>query len=84
MLIRGLVLVLLGLLAACAPIPSSEKTTPLWMPSPNFDQRRPNYVIPHQTTNDTADKALATLTNPLRKVSALSDRSRRHGFSTGR
>jgi N-acetylmuramoyl-L-alanine amidase len=40
------------------------------MPSPNFDQRRPNFVILHQTTNATVDKALATLTDPARKVSA--------------
>jgi len=42
----------------------------LWRPSPNFDQRRPNFVILHQTTNDNAATALATLTDPQRKVSA--------------
>jgi N-acetylmuramoyl-L-alanine amidase len=39
-------------------------------PSPNFDERRPNYVVIHQTSDDTADEALATLRNPERKVSA--------------
>lgn len=42
----------------------------MWQPSPNFDQRRPNFVILHQTTNDNAATALATLTDPQRKVSA--------------
>jgi N-acetylmuramoyl-L-alanine amidase len=42
----------------------------IWQPSPNFDRRRPNFVILHQTTNDNAAKALATLTDPQRKVSA--------------
>jgi N-acetylmuramoyl-L-alanine amidase len=40
------------------------------MPSPNFDERRPNYVIIHQTSDDTADEAIATLRDPERKVSA--------------
>lgn len=38
--------------------------------SPNFDQRRPNLVIIHHTSNDTIDRALRTLTTPERKVSA--------------
>jgi N-acetylmuramoyl-L-alanine amidase len=41
-----------------------------WRPSPNFDERRPNFVILHQTTNDEAERALLTLTDPLKKVSA--------------
>jgi N-acetylmuramoyl-L-alanine amidase len=58
------------MLAACAPLPSGQGSGALWQPSPNFDQRRPNFVILHQTTNDSAAKALATLTDPQRKVSA--------------
>jgi len=40
------------------------------VPSPNYGERRPNYVILHQTSNDTVEQALATLTDPERKVSA--------------
>jgi N-acetylmuramoyl-L-alanine amidase len=38
--------------------------------SPNFDQRRPNLVILHHTTNATLEQAQKTLTSPERKVSA--------------
>lgn len=41
-----------------------------WVTSPNFDERRPNYVILHQTSNATAERALATLTDPVKQVSA--------------
>jgi len=61
---------MLTLLAACAPLPSGQGRGALWRPSPNFDQRRPNFVILHQTTSDKAEKALETLQDPQRKVSA--------------
>jgi len=67
---RGLAVLLLAALAACAPLPPGQGRGELWQPSPNFDQRRPNFVILHQTTNDNAAKALATLTDPERRVSA--------------
>ena len=70
MLLRGPALLLPLLFAACAPLPTGQGRDAVWRPSPNFDQRRPNYVILHQTTNATVDKALATLTDPTRKVSA--------------
>lgn len=70
MMLRGFVLLLPALLAACAPLPSGQGRGALWQPSPNFDQRRPNFVILHQTTNDNVGQALATLTNPERRVSA--------------
>lgn len=57
-------------LGACAPLPSGQGDGTRWQPSPNFDQRRPNFVILHQTSNATAEKALSTLTDPQRKVSA--------------
>lgn len=38
--------------------------------SPNFDARRPNYVILHHTTDETVDESLRTLTSPARGVSA--------------
>lgn len=68
MWLRALALLPLAMLAACAPLRPGNNAG--WRPSPNFDQRRPNFVILHQTTNDTAEKALATLTDPRRKVSA--------------
>ncbi|MBK7023183.1 MAG: N-acetylmuramoyl-L-alanine amidase [Sulfuritalea sp.] len=70
MRLRGLALLLLGLAAACAPLPPGQSRDGRWQPSPNFDQRRPNFVILHQTSNDNVDKALATLTDPQRGVSA--------------
>lgn len=38
--------------------------------SPNQDERRPNYVILHHTTNETAERALATLTRRDSEVSS--------------
>ena len=65
------------LLAACAPLsprPASATGATMarvrWQPSPNFDQRRPNLVIIHHTSNATSAQALRTLTTPERKVSA--------------
>jgi N-acetylmuramoyl-L-alanine amidase len=63
-------------LYACAPLP--QKPTPWIAPaipvelreSPNFDQRRPGFVILHHTTNNTAEQALTTLTNRERGVSS--------------
>lgn len=70
MLLRGFALLLLATLAACAPLPVGQGRGALWQPSPNFDQRRPNFVILHQTSNDDVARALATLTDRQRKVSA--------------
>lgn len=58
------------LLAACAPLPERIGHPSEWVPSPNFNDRRPAYVILHHTTNDTAEQALRTLTDPVREVSA--------------
>ena len=69
-MLRGLAVLLLAALAACAPLPTGQGRGALWQPSPNFDQRRPNFVILHQTSNDNTATALATLTDPQRKVSA--------------
>jgi N-acetylmuramoyl-L-alanine amidase len=59
-------------LAACTPVPPrfAPGVPVRWAGSPSFDLRRPQYVILHHTTNETAQQALATLTNPLRMVSA--------------
>jgi N-acetylmuramoyl-L-alanine amidase len=58
------------LLAACAPAPVRTTLPARWTPSPNFDARRPNFVVIHHTSNNAIEPALATLTNPAREVSA--------------
>ena len=59
-------------LAACtSPAPRSLAGTTIRREmSPNFDARRANLVVLHHTSDGTLDEALATLTNPERKVSA--------------
>lgn len=57
-------------LAACAPLPQRAGIATTWQGSPNFDERKPNFVVLHHTSDDTAEQALRTLTNPLRSVSA--------------
>ena len=69
-MLRGLAVLLLAMLTACAPLPSGQGRRALWQPSPNYDQRRPNFVILHQTSNGNVATALATLTDPQRRVSA--------------
>jgi N-acetylmuramoyl-L-alanine amidase len=59
------------LLAACAPAPPRVGFAAAeWIASTSFNERRPNYVVLHHTSDDTADEALRTLTDPLREVSA--------------
>ena len=41
-----------------------------WLPSPNFDERRPGFVIIHHTSSDTAARAIRILSDPASKVSA--------------
>ena len=71
---RTALLILSTLLVACAPLPPQPTDTTLpavrWQHSPNFDQRRPNLVVIHHTSNATSAQALRTLTSPERKVSA--------------
>ena len=40
------------------------------VPSPNHNERRPNFVIIHDTSNDNIERPLKTLTDPARQVSA--------------
>jgi N-acetylmuramoyl-L-alanine amidase len=63
-------------LSACAQL-TGRATLPLHTtlpvevrPSPSFEERRPSFVVLHHTTNDDAEGALETLTNPAAKVSA--------------
>lgn len=58
------------LLAACAQLPLYTALPVDVRPSPNVSERRPNYIIIHHTTNDSVERALATLTSPAREVSA--------------
>lgn len=69
---RALLLACVGTLlaAACAPLPERIGHPSEWIASPNFNDRRPAYVILHHTTNDTVEQALRTLTDPIREVSA--------------
>jgi len=66
---RCLVL-LVALLAGCAAAPLRPTVATVWQPSPNFDERRPEYVILHHTSNATAEPALRTLTRRESQVSA--------------
>ncbi len=58
------------LCAACTQLPVYTALPVAVRPSPNFGERRPNYVILHHTSNDSTERALATLTSPAREVSA--------------
>lgn len=58
------------MLAACAQLPPPVGAPAQWRPSPNFNERKPNFVVIHATSNDTVERALRTLTDPQRKVSA--------------
>jgi len=67
---RALAAALVCLVAACAPMPQRAGIPTVWQPSPNFDVRRPNFVIIHATASNTANRALHALTDPARQVSA--------------
>jgi len=68
--IRAPLIALLLALTACAPVRQRAGIPTEWQASPNFNERRPNFVILHHTSNDTVDQALRTLADPLRSVSA--------------
>lgn len=57
-------------LAACTPLPQRAGIPTTWQGSPNFNERKPNFVVIHHTSDAGVDAALGTLTNPLRPVSA--------------
>ena len=57
-------------LAGCAPAPVRTNQAGEWVPSPNFDDRRPGFVIIHHTLSDTSARAIRILTDPSSKVSA--------------
>lgn len=57
-------------LAGCTTLPPGGPGSRIDVPSPNADARRPNFVILHHTGSANVERALATLTDPERKVSA--------------
>lgn len=69
--VRSLIAVLsLLLLGACAEVSQRGGLAVQWRASPNFDERKANFVIIHHTGDDTIGQALGTLTDPGRAVSA--------------
>jgi N-acetylmuramoyl-L-alanine amidase len=67
---RTLIAALVLALTACAPLPQRAGIPTQWQPSPNVDERRPNFVIIHHTGSDRAERALRTLTSGESRVSA--------------
>ena len=57
-------------LSACVPQPVREGSPAEWVPSPNVNERRPNFVVIHHTSSSTAARAIAVLTDPQSEVSA--------------
>jgi N-acetylmuramoyl-L-alanine amidase len=57
-------------LVACAPLPQRAGVPTHWVPSPNFDERRPAFVVLHHTGDASAARALRTLTRAESQVSA--------------
>lgn len=57
-------------LAACTSVPLRGLPGARFVPSPNFDERRPDLVVIHHTGSDSVQEALAVLTAAPRKVSA--------------
>ncbi len=57
-------------LGACGPLPQRAGIPTVWYPSPNEDDRMPDFVILHHTSDESAQVALAVLTDPVRAVSA--------------
>lgn len=59
------------LVVGCSSFPQSGSgDRAIFVPSPNHDARRPNFVILHDTTSDNVKHSLKTLTDPAREVSA--------------
>ncbi|MES2205685.1 MAG: N-acetylmuramoyl-L-alanine amidase [Pseudomonadota bacterium] len=69
---RVWLLLLILLLAGCVSPPPRKgpNFSVVWRPSPNFEERRPVYVILHHTGSTSADRGLFVLTDPAHKVSA--------------
>ena len=77
MTLQRLWLVMLTLISgACTSLPQHTglpqytRLPLIERPSVNFGVRRPNFVIIHHTSDNSAEESLRTLTNPLRQVSS--------------
>ncbi len=60
-----LIPILTVLLCGCSTVSRDN-----WVPSPNFNERHPNFVIIHQTDSVSHERALNILTDPSKRVSA--------------
>jgi len=69
-LARWTICTLGAVLAACVPLQRRADIPARWIESPNFDDRRPQFVVIHHTSDDTVEQALGTLTSRARAVSA--------------
>lgn len=58
------------MLGGCGGLVAPPQERTAYVASPNHNERRPNFVILHDTSNDNAARALNTLTDPQREVSA--------------
>lgn len=61
---------MLSLLVGCGTLPPAPGDTTIFVSSPNHNERRANYVVLHDTSNDNIERPLKTLTDPAREVSA--------------
>lgn len=68
--VRAALILLACVLTSCAPLPQRAGIPSLWQPSPNFDERRPSFVVIHHTGDEVAADSLRTLTSPQTEVSA--------------
>jgi N-acetylmuramoyl-L-alanine amidase len=67
---RAAALALACAAAACAPQRQGAGIPTTWQPSPNFNERRPDFVVIHYTGADQAADALRMLSSPQAGVSA--------------
>jgi len=62
---RLFTLLLAGCLAACScHLPRNPQAK--WHPSPNYSERKPQYIVLHYTAHQNIERSLATLTDPNR------------------
>ncbi|HET9207941.1 MAG TPA: N-acetylmuramoyl-L-alanine amidase, partial [Burkholderiaceae bacterium] len=57
-------------LVGCAPMPKRAGIPTQWLPSPNFGERLPAFVVIHYTGADSASSAVRMLSRPESQVSA--------------
>ncbi|WP_372704058.1 N-acetylmuramoyl-L-alanine amidase [Castellaniella sp.] len=63
-------LLICAVLASCAGVPPRGLPGAPFIASPSFDERRPNLVVIHHTSNQDLRDSLRTLTSTARQVSA--------------